>query len=78
MAVSGGVSGWLIKKLMQSPPTKSRGAPSNCREIERAFWVEIARGLSSESAATTVGVSLMVGARRFRHRDVMSLFVHAR
>jgi IS30 family transposase len=56
---------------------KSPGAPSHRREIERAFWVEVARGLSSENAATVVGVSQAVGARWFRHRGGMSPFTLA-
>ena len=69
-------AGWM-KELTGRSPMKSPGAPSHRREIERAFWVEIAPGLSSENAATTVGVSPVVGARWFRHRGGMSPFVHA-
>ena len=55
-------AGWM-KDLTGRSPMKSPGAPSYRREIERAFWVEVARGLSSENAATAVGVSQAVGAR---------------
>jgi hypothetical protein len=55
-------AGWM-KELTGRSPMKSPGAPSHRREIERAFWVEVARGLSSENAATTVGVSPVIGAR---------------
>ena len=65
-----------MKELTGRSAMRSPGAPSHRREIERAFWVEIARGLSSENAATTVGVSPVVGARWFRHRGGMSPFVH--
>ncbi|WP_166787490.1 IS30 family transposase [Cryobacterium levicorallinum] len=66
-----------MKELTGRSPMKSPGAPSHRREIERAFWIEIARGLSSENAATAVGVSQAVGARWFRHRGGMSPFTLA-
>ena len=69
-------AGWM-KELTGRSPMKSPGAPSHRREIERAFWVEVARGLSSENAATAVGVSPVVGARWFRHRGGMSPFTLA-
>lgn len=69
-------AGWM-KELTGRSPMKSPGAPSHRREIERAFWVEVARGLSSENAATTVGVSPVIGARWFRHRGGMSPFAYA-
>ena len=69
-------AGWM-KELTGRSPMKSPGAPSHRREIERAFWIEIARGLSSENAATAVGVSQAVGARWFRHRGGMSPFTLA-
>jgi IS30 family transposase len=46
---------------------KSPGAPSHRREVERAFWREIAKGLLTEEAAHAVGVSQAVGGRWFRH-----------
>jgi IS30 family transposase len=46
---------------------KSPGAPAHRREIERAFWREIAKGLLAEEAAAAVGVSQAVGGRWFRH-----------
>ena len=69
-------AGWM-KELTGRSPMKSPGAPSHRREIERAFWVEIARGLSSENAATAVSVSPVVVARWFRHRGGMSPFTFA-
>lgn len=45
---------------------KSPGAPSLRREVERQFWGEIARGLTSEDAAAVVGASPAVGNRWFR------------
>ena len=50
------------RSLMKSP-----GAPSHRREVERAFWREIARGLLPEEAAHAIGVSQAVGGRWFRH-----------
>src|SRR4051794_26723450 len=45
---------------------KSPGAPSLRREIERAFWREIATGLTSTEAALAVGASQAAGCRWFR------------
>ena len=49
------------------PKLRSPGRPAPRREVERAFWVKIAEGLSSEDAALAVGVSSPVGSRWFRH-----------
>jgi hypothetical protein len=54
---------------MQSP-----GAPSLRREVQRAFWQEIAKGLLAEEAALVVGVSQAVGGRWFRHGGGMAPF----
>lgn len=53
----------------------SPGAPSLRHEIERRFWVQIATGITSESAAALVGVSQAVGTRWFRYRGGMPLFM---
>src|SRR3954451_22347734 len=45
---------------------KSPGAPWLRREIQRAFWREIAKGLTSEQAALAVGASQAAGSRWFR------------
>ena len=66
-------AGWM-KELTGRSPMKSPGAPSHRREVERTFWFEVARGLSSEDAAIAVGVSPVVGTRWFRHRGGMSPF----
>ena len=50
------------------------GAPSLRREVERAFWREIAKGLTSEDAAVAVGVSQAAGSRWFRERGGMPSF----
>jgi IS30 family transposase len=46
---------------------KSPGAPRHRREVERAFWRVIAKGLLAEEAAHAVGVPQAVGGRWFRH-----------
>ncbi|MGF6935575.1 hypothetical protein OKW41_004737 [Paraburkholderia sp. UCT70] len=53
----------------------SPGAPSLRLEIERLFWKRIATGITSERAAEAVGVSQAVGARWFRYRGGMPLFM---
>jgi transposase, IS30 family len=45
---------------------KSPGAPSLRREVQRAFWREIAKGLTSEQAGVAVGASQAAGSRWFR------------
>src|SRR4051794_28768159 len=66
-------AGWM-KALTGRSPMKSPGAPSHRSEVERLFWDEIARGLTSEHAAAAVGVSSAAGARWFRQRGGMSPF----
>jgi IS30 family transposase len=51
---------------------KSPGHPSHRREVERWFWREIGKGLSSEDAAAAVGVSSAAGVRWFRERGGMA------
>ncbi len=58
-------AGW-VRDLTGRSPMKSPGAPSLRREVEREFWREIAKGVTSEEAAATVGVSQAVGSRWFR------------
>jgi len=53
---------------------RSLGRPPARRELERLFWVKIGEGMSSEVAATAVGVSQPVGSRWFRDRGGMSPF----
>lgn len=45
---------------------KSPGRPSTRREVERQFWRDIAKGLTSEDAAVAVGAEPAVGTRWFR------------
>ena len=69
-------AGWMTSLTGRSP-MKSPGAPRHRREVERAFWVEIAKGLLPEEAAAVVGVSQAVGGRWFRHGGGMTPFEHA-
>jgi DNA-binding CsgD family transcriptional regulator len=55
------------RPLMRSPGRPTAGR----REHRQRFWEEIARGLSTEDAAVSCGVSPAVGARWFRHAGGM-------
>jgi IS30 family transposase len=57
--------------LTGRPAMGSPGKPPIRRDIERAFWVKIAAGLTSEDAAVACGVSSAVGSRWFRERGGM-------
>jgi hypothetical protein len=63
-------AGWM-KALTGRSAMKSPGAPSLRRDVERAFWREIATGLTSEEAAIAVGASQAACARWFRERGGM-------
>jgi IS30 family transposase len=67
-------AGWM-KALTGRSAMKSPGAPSLRRDVERLFWREIGKGLSSEDAAVAVGVSQAVGSRWFRERGGMPTFM---
>jgi len=54
---------------------KSPGRPSLRRDVERLFWHEIAKGLTSEDAAIAVGSSSAAGSRWFRERGGMPTFM---
>jgi IS30 family transposase len=45
---------------------RSPGRPPVRKDVERAFWIKIAEGLSNEDAAVACGVSGPVGSRWFR------------
>jgi IS30 family transposase len=53
------------------PAMRSPGRPPIRRDVERAFWVKIAEGWTSEDAAVACGVSGPVGSRWFRERGGM-------
>ena len=58
-------AGWM-KELTGRSPMESPGKPSLRREVERGFWREVAKGVTSEEAAAAVGVSPAAGSRWFR------------
>lgn len=58
-------SGWMRTRTGR-PAMRSPGCPPIRRDVERAFWVKIAQGLTSENAAMVCGVSGPVGSRWFR------------
>jgi DNA-binding CsgD family transcriptional regulator len=70
-------AGWM-KELTGKAPMKSPGKPSLRRDVERRFWREIVKGLSSEDAALAVGASSAAGSRWFRERGGMPTFMLAR
>lgn len=63
-------AGWMTT-LTGRPGLRSPGRPLVRRDVERAFWVKIAEGLTSEDAAVACGVSGPVGSRWFRERGGM-------
>ncbi|WP_198677006.1 IS30 family transposase [Streptomyces atratus] len=63
-------AGWATR-LTGRPAMRSPGRPPIRREVERAFWMKIAEGMTSEAAAVTCGVSPVVGSRWFRERGGM-------
>jgi len=62
--------GWMVT-LTGRPSMRSPGRPPTQRAVERAFWVKVAEGLTSEDAALACGVSGPVGSRWFRERGGM-------
>ena len=63
-------AGWMVT-LTGRPAMRSPGRPPPRRDVERAFWLKIAEGLTSEDAAIACGVSGPVGSRWFRERGGM-------
>jgi hypothetical protein len=53
---------------------RSPGHPPFPREVERLFWLEIAKGLMPAEAALAVGASQPVGQRRFHNAGGMPPF----
>src|SRR5215216_3443252 len=64
--------GWMVTQTGR-PAMRSPGRPPIQRDVERAFWLKIAEGLTSEDAAIGCGVSGPVGSRWFRERGGMPL-----
>ena len=56
------------------PKLRSPGHPKFQREVETAFWAEIAKGLLPEEAAGVAGVAQAVGARWFHNAGGMPPF----
>jgi IS30 family transposase len=56
------------------PKLRSPGHPKFQREVEVAFWEQIANGLLAEEAAGVVGVAQAVGARWFHNAGGMPPF----
>ncbi len=61
-----------MKELTGRSAMRSPGAPSLRREVERDFWRQVAKGLTSEDAAVAVGASQAAGSRWFRERGGMA------
>ena len=58
---------WPLRGKMRSPGRP----PAWQRDQQQRFWVEIAKGTSSEEAAVSVGVASAVGSRWFREAGGM-------
>jgi len=56
------------------PPLRSPGTPPHQREVQRLFWIEIAKGLLPAQAAIVVGASQPVGQRWFHNAGGMPPF----
>ena len=56
------------------PPMRSPGTPPTPREVQRLFWIEIAKGLIPAEAAAVVGASQPVGQRWFHNAGGMPPF----
>ena len=56
-------AGWM-KQFTGRDAMRSPGAPSHRREIEHQFWLQIAKGITSEKAAEAVGASQAVESTR--------------
>ena len=61
---------WRADRALR-PAMRSPGRPEPSRVVQRQFWRLIATGLTSAQAAVTVGVSVPVGTRWFRHAGGM-------
>ncbi len=57
---------WRADRALR-PAMRSPGRPDPSRVVQRQFWRTIATGVTTAEAALTVGVSVPVGTRWFRH-----------
>ena len=61
---------WRADRALR-PSIRSPGRPDPSRVVQRQFWRTIATGVTTAEAALTVGVSVPVGTRWFRHAGGM-------
>lgn len=61
---------WRTDRALR-PAMRSPGRPDPSRVVQRLFWRLIATGVTTAEAAMSVGVSVPVGARWFRHAGGM-------
>ena len=61
---------WRADRALR-PAMRSPGRPDPSRVVQRQFWRTIATGVTTAEAALTVGVSVPVGTRWFRHAGGM-------
>lgn len=66
----GSPSSW-VREFTGRSALKSPGAPSHRREVQKGFWLEIAKGFTSEEAALRVGAAPVLGSRWFRQSGGM-------
>ncbi len=64
-------AGWMTELTGRSA-MRSPGHPGHRKGVERQFWREVATGITSDEAASRVGVSSAVGCRWFRHAGGMA------
>jgi IS30 family transposase len=62
---------WAADRALR-PSMRSPGRPEPSRAVQRQFWRLIAEGVSTDDAASGVGVSTPVASRWFRHAGGMS------
>ena len=61
---------WRADRALR-PAMRSPGRPDPSRAVQRQFWRTIATGVTTAEASLTVGVSVPVGTRWFRHAGGM-------
>ena len=61
---------WRADRALR-PAMRSPGRPDPSRVVQRQFWRQIATGVTTAEASITVGVSVPVGMRWFRHAGGM-------
>lgn len=61
---------WRADRALR-PAMRSPGRPDPSRVVQRQFWRVIATGVTTAEASLSVGVSVPVGARWFRHAGGM-------